>query len=151
LAVWNGGSPYDATIYFAAPWSTYPLIPFALMPLELGRWCLFLTAICAYAFIAYRLGAKPLMLVFLLLSYPVLADITNGNIEWMAMLGFVLPPPIGLIFVLIKPQVGIGIAIFWFVEAWREGGIRQLGRTFWPFLAMTLLSFALYGFWPRHF
>jgi hypothetical protein len=151
LAVWHGGSPYDGMIYFAAPWSTYPLIPFALLPYEIGRWCLFATTICAYAYMAYRLGAKPLTLAFLLLSYPVLADVTNGNIEWMAMLGIIMPPQIGLIFVLIKPQVGVGVAIFWLVEAWREGGVRQVVKTFAPITIVFLLSFVLYGFWPLNF
>lgn len=151
LAVWQGRSPYTVPIFFAAPWATLPLIPFALMPDELGRWCLLISAFGAFAFTAYRLGAKPLPFVFFLLSYPVLADIANGNIEWMAMLGFVLPPQVGLIFVMIKPQVGIGIAIYWLVEAWREGGVTQVAKTFAPVTVLFLLSFALYGFWPLHF
>ena len=151
LSVWHGGTPYDTTIYFAAPWSTYPLIPIALLPYEIGRWLLFLTAIIAFATIAYKLGAKPLTMAFFLLSYPVLADVTNGNIEWMPMLGFIMPPQIGLIFVLIKPQTGIGVAIYWFVRAWQEGGIRQVAKTFAPLTVMLLLSFVLYGFWPLLF
>jgi hypothetical protein len=151
LAVWHGGSPYSNPFFFAAPWAVVPLIPFALMPYAIARWCLLITAICAFGYTAYRLGAKPLSMAFFLLSYPVLADVANGNIEWMPMLGFVLPPQIGLIFVLIKPQVGIGIAIYWFVEAWQAGGIRQVMKTFAPVAILTLLSFAFYGFWPLHF
>jgi len=151
LAVWHGQSPYSVPIFFAAPWATLPLIPFAIMPFAIGRWCLLITGLCAYALIAYRLGAKPLIMAFILLSYPVLSDIANGNIEWMPMLGFIFPPQIGLIFVLIKPQVGIGIAIYWFVEAWREGGIRQIARTFSIVIVLYLISFALYGFWPLYF
>lgn len=151
LAVWHGGSPYSVDHFFAAPWAVYPLIPFALLPYSIGRWLLFVTAVCAFAFIAYRMEAKPLTLAFFLLSYPVLADLANGNIEWMPMLGFILPPQIGLMFVLIKPQVGIGIAIYWLVEAWRKGGIRQVVKTFWPVTLLILISFALYGFWPLHF
>lgn len=151
LAVWNGGSPYDVPVFFAAPWAVFPLIPFALMPYAFGRWCIFILGVCAFALIAYRMGAKPLTLAFFLLSYPVLADLANGNIEWMPMLGFILPPQIGLIFVLIKPQVGIGITIYWLIEAYRAGGIQQVVKTFLPVTVLTLLSFALYGFWPLHF
>jgi hypothetical protein len=121
------------------------------MPYNLGRWCLFVTGLCVFAYVAYRMGAKPLTLAFFLLSYPVLADLANGNIEWLPMLGFILPPPIGLIFVLIKPQVGIGIAVFWLIEAWREGGFRQVIKTVLPVTILILIAFALYGFWPLHF
>lgn len=151
LAVWRGESPFSNPIYFAAPWATLPLIPFALMPYAIGRWCLLIIGLGSFAFIAYRLGAKPVTLSLFLLSYPVLADLANGNIEWMPMLGFVLPPRIGLIFVLIKPQVGIGIAIYWFVEAWQTGGFRQVIRIFSPVLILFLISFILYGFWPLYF
>lgn len=151
LAVWHGTSPYTVDHFFAAPWAVIPLIPFALLPYAIGRWCLFISGVCTFAYIAYRLGAKPLLLAFFLLSYPVLADLTNGNIEWLAMLGFVLPPQIGLIFVFIKPQIGIGIAIYWLIEAYQQGGISQAARTFLPLIILTLLSFALLGFWPLHF
>jgi hypothetical protein len=106
---------------------------------------------CSFAFVAYRMGAKPFILALFLLSYPVLGDLANGNIEWMPMLGFVLPPQIGLMFVLIKPQVGVGVSIFWLLEAWREGGVRQVARTFAPVIILFLGSFLLYGFWPLHF
>lgn len=150
LAVWHGESPYSISIFFAAPWASLPLIPIALLPYALGRWCLLFIGLSAFAFTAYRLGAKPFTLCLFLLSFPVLSDIVNGNIEWMPMLGFVLPPQIGLIFVMIKPQVGIGFAIYTFVEAWRAGGIRQVARIFSPLIAVFLVSFALYGFWPLH-
>lgn len=151
LAVWHGQSPYSVPVFFAAPWAVFPLIPFALLPYAIGRWCLLVTAIISYGFTAYKLGAKPLTLAFLLLSYPVLADLANGNIEWLAMLGFILPPQIGLIFVLIKPQIGLGIALYWLMESYRAGGIRQVIKIFLPIIVVTLLSFALYGFWPMHF
>ncbi len=151
LAVWHGTSPYTVDHFFAAPWAVIPLIPFAMMPYSIGRWCLFIIGVCTFAYVAYRLGAKPLTLAFFILSYPVLSDLANGNIEWLAMLGFVLPPQIGLIFVLIKPQVGIGITIYWLIEAYRQGGIQQVIKTFLPLTIVTLLSFASYGFWPMHF
>jgi hypothetical protein len=151
LAVWHGKSPYTVPIYFAAPWATLPLIPFALMPYEIGRIGIFILGLCTFAYIAYRMGAKPIIMAAFLLSYPVLADLYNGNIEWMPMLGFILPPQIGLIFVLIKPQIGIGITIYWFIEGWRTGGVKQIFKTFAPVTMVFLLSCALYGFWPLHF
>src|ERR1051325_6552302 len=85
LAVWHGTSPYTVDHFFAAPWAVIPLIPFALLPYSIGRWYLFIAGVCAYAFTAYRLGAKPLTLAFFFLSYPVLADLTNGNFESVSL------------------------------------------------------------------
>jgi hypothetical protein len=151
LAIWHGASPYTIDHFFAAPWAVIPLIPLALLPYAMGRWCLLIAGLCGFAYTAYRLGARPLTLAFFLLSYPVLADLTNGNIEWLAMLGFVLPPQIGLIFVLIKPQIGIGITIYWLIEAYQLGGIVQVGKTSLPLMIVTSLSFLVFGFWPLHF
>jgi hypothetical protein len=151
LAVWHGQSPYSVPIYFAAPWATLPLIPFALMPYAVGRICVFVIGLCAFAYIATRMGAKPAIMTLFLLSYPVLSDLYNGNIDWMPMLGFVLPPQIGLIFVMIKPQIGIGITIFWLIESWRTGGLKQVIKIFAPVTLTFLISFALFGFWPLRF
>jgi hypothetical protein len=152
LAVWNGQSPYDAVpIYFAAPWATLPLIPFALMPYSIGRICVFILGFCTFSYTAYKMGAKPAALVFFLLSYPVLSDLYNGNIDWMPMLGFVLPPQVGLIFVLIKPQIGIGITIYWLVESWRGGGLKLVLKTFMPVILVFLVSCIVFGFWPLNF
>lgn len=90
-------------------------------------------------------------LVAFLLSPPVLHGLLNANIDCLAMLGFVLPPQLGLPFVLIKPQVGIGMAIFWLAEAWREGRVRKVLQIFWPTLLLSAASVALYGLWPLRF
>jgi hypothetical protein len=72
----------------------------------------------------------------------------NGNIDWLALVGVVMPPQIGLFFISTKPQMGIAIAIFWLIEAWRNGGLREMLRVFAPITIATLLSLMLYGLWP---
>jgi len=151
LAVWHGQSPYGDSIFYAAPWAVIPLIPFALMPYEIGRWCVFILGLLAFAYTAFKLGAKPIPMVIFLTSAAVIGNLNNGNIEWMPLLGFVLPPWLGLIFVMIKPQVGIGIAIYWLFEAWRKEGIKQVIKTFSPVIGLFLISFWLYGLWPLRF
>jgi hypothetical protein len=54
---------------------------------------------------------------------------------------------IGLFFVLMKPQVGIGIAIYWLVEAWRSGKWREVVRIFAPVGLDSGLSLIVFGFW----
>jgi hypothetical protein len=153
LALLHGQNPYRVEVapeapFFAAPWGLLPLIPFALLPTEAGRAVVMLGGLLLFAFSAYRLGAKPITMMFFLISPPVIHNILNANIEWLPVLGFVLPPSIGLFFVLIKQQTGFAVAIFWLFEAWRKGGWREVVRVFSPVTIAFLLSFIIYGFWP---
>lgn len=151
LAMAHGKSPYSVEIFYAAPWSVIPLIPFALLPPDLGNIGVFLLGLCAFAYTAYKLGAGSGSMSIFLLSASVVGCLVYGNIEWMPLLGFVLPAPIGLIFAIIKPQVGIGLVIYWFVHIFRTKGFWEVVKTFAPVTLITLLSFWLYGFWPLLF
>jgi hypothetical protein len=117
LALLSGKSPYSVDIFFIAPWELIPLIPLALLPENIGRAILLLLGISSFAFTAYRLGAKPSSLIAFLLSPPVAHCLLNSNIEWLPLLGFIMPPRIGLFFITIKPQIGISVGLFWLVEA----------------------------------
>jgi len=153
IAFMHGQTPYNPDLapeapFFAAPWGLIPLLPLALLSVEAGRAGVMLIGILAFAFTAYRLGAKPLSMAIFLLSPPVLHTILNANIEWLPVLGFAFPPSIGLFFITIKPQTGFAVGIFWFFEAWRKGGLKQVIQDFAPITIAFLLSFILYGFWP---
>jgi hypothetical protein len=151
LAMARGESPYTVDIYYAAPWALLPLIPFALLPTQAGIICIFLLGLSAFAFIAYKLGAKPVSMIIFLLSASVVGCLLWGNIEWMPLLAIVLPAPIGLIFAVIKPQVGIGIVIYWFFKILKTEGMISVIKTFIPVSILTLLSFWMYGLWPLRF
>jgi hypothetical protein len=151
LAMAHGKSPYSVEIFYAAPWAVIPLIPFALLPPKLGNIGIFLLGLSAFAYVAYKLKADPRSMTIFLLSASVVGCLVYGNIEWMPLLGFVLPAPIGLIFAVIKPQVGIGLVVYWFVHILRTKGIWEVIKTFTPLGIVTLLSFWMYGFWPLLF
>jgi hypothetical protein len=144
----SGRNPYDVYGYYNAPWTLLPILPLAILPVELGRAAFMLLSLAGFGYSAYKLGAKPLSLGAFLASPPVMHCLLNASVDWMPLLGFVLPPRIGLFLVVIKPQVGSTIALFWLVEAWREGGWRQVVRVFWPVTMALLLSFVLFGLWP---
>ena len=144
-------NPYEIEGFFNAPWTLLPLIPLALLPESAGRALLFVISVVAFGFAAYHLGARPLALGAFTLSPPVIHCLLNANIDWMPLLGFVLPPQIGLFFVVTKPQVGFALALFWLVEAWREGGLRQVVHVFWPVSVCSVASVLLFGPWPLRF
>jgi hypothetical protein len=113
-----------------------------------GSTILIIASPIIFGLIAYRLGAKLLPAIFFAFSSPVIHNAFNVNFDWLPALGLLMPPQIGLFFVLIKPQAGIGVAIYWFFEAWQKGRIKGIINVFYPVTLAYLISFALYGFWP---
>jgi hypothetical protein len=149
--MFSGKSPYTVEPFFAPPWSLLPLWPFAILPVSIGRAALFWVSLIALAFTGHRLGARPLGVAIFILSPPVIHGLLNANIEWIPLLGFVLPPQVGLLLVTAKPQTGFAVALFWIAQAWRKGGVREILRISWPLLVTFLLSLLLYGPWPLRF
>lgn len=141
LATLRGQNP--TAIIFNAPWVTLPLLPFALWG-ETGAWLNALATLIALGYIAYRMKAEPLGLIALFSVPYTLGMLQLGNIEWLALLGLVMPPSVGMLFLAIKPQMTIGVMIFW---VWRAYRSRQLIKTVLPLILTTSLSFALYGVW----
>ena len=101
-----------------------------------------IAGLAALAYVAARLGAKPITLLFLRLSPPVVHGVLNGNLDWLAALGFVTPSVVGLFFIAVAPRVGIVVAKFWFVEAAREG--REVVRAIAPIAVALAASLAVF-------
>ncbi|MGH2583058.1 MAG: hypothetical protein ACRDFQ_09215 [Anaerolineales bacterium] len=127
-------------------WSLFPAIPFALLPNQIGYALLAFSTLFVMGLVALKRGAKPVSLALFVFMPQVLFMAGNGNyFEAFAAMGLILPPQIGLFFVLAKPQIGAAVAIFWLAEAWRDGGFRQAIRIFGPVTAAYVLMFLLYS------
>jgi hypothetical protein len=152
LKLLHGNSPYLAATaeeaFAGAPWALLPLIPLALLPVNVGRALLLFISLAAFTVAALRLGAGPLALGAFLVSPPVVHCLLNANLDWLPVLGFTLSPWLGLFFIAVKPQMGSVVAIFWLVEAWRTGGPIRVVKVFAPVGLALLLSFGLFGWWP---
>ena len=143
-----GRSPYLVEGFFNPPWLILPLLPIVLLPIKIGNAVMAVLGLATYAYVLRKFKVGLIGTIFFLLSPPAIISIYSGNADWMIAIGYVLPPQIGLFFVLLKPHVGGGLAIFWLVEAWRAGGIKNVVRVFLPVTVFTLLSFVIFGFWP---
>ena len=110
-AMLAGQSPYNITGFYSPPWALLPLLPLALMPEKVGAVVLtFLHFIC-YIITAHKLGAKPVTIaLFMLLPNVAMWGYGFANLDWMVVLGFILPPQIGLFLVLVKPQLGLAVS-----------------------------------------
>jgi hypothetical protein len=145
--VFLGKSPYEVNGFVNVPWTVLVLLPFAVLPLPISGALFCVISIIIYCVVAFRLGADLPWLAIFLISPFVLGNLYFGNLDCLALVGLILPPPIGIFFVLIKPQIGIGIAAFWLVEAWRKGRLLEVLRVFAPVGAAILISIALFGNW----
>jgi len=142
-------SPYGDGFY-NAPWALLPLIPISFLSPEYGGAVLYALNIFCFVFAGFKLKMNPISLIVFLLFSGMIWNSNNGNIEGILSLGFILPPQIGLFFVLAKPQFGIGVALYWGVVAWTEGGNKKVFYLFLPVSIAFLFSFLVFGFWPAY-
>jgi len=149
----HGGNPYTygTGIYkvFEPFWTYILLAPFTLLPAYIGKVVVFFVGLACYGYTAIRMGAKHWQFALFLLSVPVIGSLYNGNIDWMVTLGLWMPPQVGLFFILMKPQIGAFVALYWLYISWKQGGWKQVVKVFAPVTAAYLLSFVLYGFWLK--
>lgn len=147
LRLLSGSSPYTEP-FANPPWTLLPLIPLALLPPRLGSAILVIASPLIFGMIAHRAGGKILPVLFFSFSSPVVHNAFNVNIDFLPALGLIMPPQIGLFFIMMKPQIAIGVAIYWFIQAWCNDGIKGIIITFWPVTAAFIISFLIYGMWP---
>lgn len=141
-------TPYqEAFGFYNPPWALLAFVPFVATS-DVGRSAVFLVALSSLGLAAYYLGASPVALVLYLTSPPVLHCLLHGNVEWLVLLGLLLPSRWGMFLVLVKPQVAGGVALWWGAEAWREGKWRGVIGLLWPVTLAFLASFVLFGPWP---
>lgn len=150
MQILQGESPYSVGKVFNPPWVFLPMIPLALLPLDISSTIMFLLPIFGYAFAALKFKIDPINLLIFLANPFFYFGATCGNIDWLIPLGAVMSPMIGLFFVLAKPQIGLGITIFWGIEAYRSGGIKQVIKIFAPVTLAFGISLAVFGLWPLH-
>jgi len=154
MVMLTGGNPYtDGRVlapFAGAPWILLLLAPFGYLPESIGRGFLFSVSLFCFGYAAWRMNAKPAALIAFLVSPVVFHCLLNSNLEFLPILGFVLPPWVGLFFLAAKPQMGSVVALLWLLQAWRRGRWREVLRVFGPVVLTTLVSFALYGWWPAN-
>ena len=145
LALFNGGNPYS-TIY-NPPWLLFPLIPFAVLPYDLGRILMLVCAVVAFGLVAYRLKARPLVVALLILSPFVYTAIAWGNIEWLALLGLVTVPPVSFLLLMLKPQMTICVIAFLLIEMWRKNDRKRLLFSLGVMTVALAWSILAFGLW----
>lgn len=141
----SGTSPYSIDNYVAPPWLLIPLIPLAVLPERIGRVLVFGLNIAMLAYLAHKNGASLTSIIAILVSYPVIYGLIYGQLDWLIMMGLVLPPWLGLILLMVKPQIGIGVAVYLAYSIWENSGVKKLLATFLPLFSLVLVCYLIFG------
>lgn len=115
----HGQSPYAVACYIYPIWLAIAAMPLALLPAALSYHVYLVLAIGAILFVA--LSARRRWLAVLCCVPLIVLTLLWGNVDWILLVGFVLPFPAAMPLLLIKPQIGAVLAAMLTWQAWRAG------------------------------
>ncbi len=141
----NLRNPYQIQHFYNPPWALLPIIPFVLLPERIGNALYSAFSLFSLGFVLNKLNVRWYLVIAYFLLPQTLYTALQVNIDWLVAIGFLLPAQFGLFFVLLKPQIGVFLAIYWFVEALKNGGVKKVVKIFSPVAVTFLLSFLIFG------
>ncbi len=147
LDLLHGRSPYYERAFYSPtpPWILVALTPIALLPERVGSAAWFALSVIAIGWAGWRAKLPLWVLVAYFLSPPVIAGLRNGQIDGLLVLGAFLPPQWGLFLIAVKPQLGLGLALYWAIDSARRGGLREVVRVFGPVALAYGITFLIWG------
>jgi hypothetical protein len=152
IAMLRGQSPYSIPGFYSPPWTLIPLIPLSLLTAGVSMSILFVGNLAGWVYAAARIGVNKWLLIPFFFLSGAMANAVLGNLDGLIVLGLFLPPWVGIPILMIKPQVGIPVTIFWLgVIAFDNAAVKdravRLAKTLLPFAVLFALSIVLYGDW----
>ncbi len=138
---------YESNMYVYAPWGIIPLIPFALLPPLAAHGLYFAACLYTLVYIAWRLHASPLAIAAFMLSPTAIGALLVGNLDPVVISGMLFPPMIGLLILMIKPQIGAGVGLYYLIEFVRTKRWLEGLKTFSPVAAGYALALVFVPIW----
>ncbi len=145
--VYSGHWPYENPGYRYPPWAILPLLPMVLFPPQLAHGLMVVTTALILIYIAWRLRAPALAVAAFLLSPTAVGILLVNNLDPLAILGIFLPPVWGLFVLVIKPQVGFGVMLYYLFQTWKNERFGGVVRTFAPVIIAYSISVAFFPIW----
>lgn len=145
--IFKGQSPYEQPLYVNPPWAVVLLAPLALFPPYLARGLILVASALAIFYTSWRLRAPRLAVIALFLSPTALGSLLAGNLDALVQLGLFLPPAWGLLILMIKPQIGFGVALYYLTEAWRNNKFVGILRMFAPLIIACTMAAIVFPVW----
>lgn len=150
-SILTGAPLYENESFRYPPWTALILVPFAILPFNLSRGLAFVLSLLSIGFVSYRLGNNPRTTIFFLLSPTVIGSIIAANIESLLYPAIFLPPTWSLFGLLIKPQIGIGVALYIFITSLIERDIKKLIIALAPVTIGYLISIVVFPLFINRF
>jgi len=145
--IFEGRSPYAQPLFVNPPWTVLLLLPFVAFPPVVARGLVLVTSVAALIYVSWRLGAPRAAVIAVLLSPTAIGLLLAASLDAFVVLGVLLPPVWGLLLLLVKPQVGAGVALYYAAQSWRNSKIAGLVRTLAPIVAAYIIGGFLYPEW----
>ncbi len=124
-----------AAVWFSELFGAYKLAAWVVLNL------------CCYVWVCVRMKMPLWTVVPYLVFSGALMSVYVGNVEGIVALGLVLPPPVGIILLMMKPQIGMAVAAYYVLSAFIYSGWKKAAQTLVPVLVLFALSFVFYGDW----
>ena len=137
--------PYKIAGFINPPWVALILAPFSIFSLSVSSAAnSAIASMVVVALIIKRKGTA-LSLFLSMTSFPFFSLITNGNIDWIPLIGFIIQNQWGIIFLLAKPQTGSLVIFDWI----KRKKIKEVVLFFLPTAILIFLSLLVWKNWPR--
>jgi hypothetical protein len=156
----HSGPDYDYKVFYVAgesvlhgskpllwnpPWVALFFVPLSLFPLQVSYLIYVCISIIGFSFALHRLGCTPINTITIILSALGFMIIGNGNIDWMVLLGAIIPAQYGLFLLVAKPQISVMLIVILLIKAFYQlykKNPRPILQ-FIPVFIAIVLSFAL--------
>ena len=146
--VLSGSNPYDAPGFYGPPWALAPALLVAWLPDRAAYAAHGILSILALlAFLAVQ-KVSPKGALPAILSVPVMCGVLCGNLEPFVLLALVVPRPVGMLLLAMKPHIGCVLALYWLLDELRARGLLGVAKLLCPLFIVTAITIPLYGFWP---
>lgn len=132
----------------AFPWGLF-FIPHAWLPVRLGNAINFLINVAVPLIVIRKLtGRFPKKRLAMIYSSPFFLQLVlTNNIDWVPLLAWIVPIPIAVIAMSVKPQAVSGALLIWLKRLHEKNGATGVGYAVFPLAAVFLVSLAIWPTW----
>ena len=133
-------TPYDAYGFVHPVWVVVLAYPFRWLPLEVATLLQALIYFIALALVIVKWGGDRRAILITLCSFISLDAVLQMNVDWLVVVGMLLPPWASGPFVLAKPQIGFGYYL--------GLNLRDSLKALILMIVVLMVTFLIWGWWP---
>lgn len=143
-AVLSGVNPYSVEGFYSPLYVAIGFALLALLPMPIAFHLFAGFVFLSFGLAFYMLTNRQIKMTILLMCSPFpLMTAWYGNLESLVLIGSIIAPMVGIWLVMVKPQLGLIVALLF---VWQARSLRSIARLIIPVGCLYALSFAL-GMW----